>query len=67
MEFGVITTFSRYVRDIIPVDVDILKDCIPSELTFWYNNIFIQNNIYFCATFFIFDNTFNIEWKITVC
>ena len=51
MDFGVITTFSRYVIDIIPVDVDILKDCIPPELTLWYNNIFIQNIIYFCATF----------------
>ena len=53
MEFGVVTTFSRYVIYIIPVDIDILD--------------FFQNIIYFCATFFIFDNTFNIEWKIAVC
>ena len=67
MEFGVITTFSRYAIDIIQVDIDILEDCIPPALTLWYNNIFIQNIIYFCATFFIFDNTFNIEWTIAVC
>lgn len=67
VEFGVITTFSRYVINIIPVDIDILKNCIPFELTLWHNSIFVQNLIYFCATFFVFDNTLNIKWQIAIC